>query len=164
MIGKPAQNIKKKLITFKIIAIILGIIAGLFIIELVLFIIPPKHQMDNPWYYMSGGGLSSSTDLPFERPPNLFWEGTSRGDMAFINEDDDPYAQYVTFRTDSEGFRNSSEIPTADLIAIGDSYTEAGNIPEDETYVSLLSQKLNISDFNHHHSPLFSTQKVLQYT
>jgi len=162
MANKMVSYSGKKLIAFKTIAIAIGLILGLLVIELVLFAIPPKHQMDNPWYYESGGGVSSSSDLlPFERPSNLMWEGLSRGDMAVLNDDDDPYAQYITFQTDSEGFRNSSEIPTADLIVIGDSFTEAGNIPEEDTYVSLLGKKLNLQTKNLGRSGYTTTSELI---
>lgn len=139
---------KKKNTRFKYLAIILGILIGSISLELILFIIPPKHQMDNPWYIEAGGGFSPATDLPFERPPYLKWKGISRGSTALSNKGDDPYARLITFQTDMEGFRNNLDIHTADLIVIGDSYTEAGNLPEKETFVSLLGRRLDIQTRN----------------
>ena len=104
--------------------------------------LPPIHQMDNPWYFGAGGGYKAGRDFPFERPPHLYWRGRSRGDMAFTNNDHDPYAEVVTFQTDQDGFRNDTCIDRADLIVIGDSFTEAGNLHTHETYPYLLGERL----------------------
>jgi hypothetical protein len=54
----------------------------------------------------------------------------------------------VTFVTDFEGFRNSTDLTQADLVFLGDSYTEAGNTPEDQTFVRLTAGALGCSARN----------------
>lgn len=143
---RPKAKKKKKArpILLKVLTISLASLFAWSTGEGLLFLLPPRNQMDNPWYLDVGGGTSASNELPFERPPHLEWTGRSRGDLAFLAGDEDPYARWITFKTDSEGFRNGRDMEKADLVFLGDSYTEAGNIPEEESYVSLLGQRLHL--------------------
>lgn len=133
---------------FRAAAIILSLLVVLAMGELLGWFLPVRHQMDNPWYFAAGGGISDSVELPFERPPHLKWEGMSRGDLALLNGDADPYARTITFETDSEGFRNSRDLAQADLVFIGDSFTEAGNVLETESFVALAGQRLGLTTRN----------------
>ena len=135
-------------IGFRLSALGLGTFVALSLLEALAYFLPVRSQMDNPWYFAAGGGVSESVELPFERPPHLRWEGLSRGDLALLNRDPDPYARIVTFQTDSQGFRNSEELPQADVVVIGDSFAEAGNVPEAETFTKLIGQKLSRSTRN----------------
>ncbi len=117
----------------------------LAMVEVVLFVIPVKHQMDNPWYLHVQDGLAQVDDLPFGRPAHLEWQGMSRGDLALLYGEEDPWQREVAFHTDMDGFRNHRDLPQADVVIIGDSFTEAGNTPEAETYGYLLGEKLGVS-------------------
>ena len=101
--------------------------------------------MDNHFYILAGGGARADHDLPFVRPAHLHWTGTSRGDLARMANEADPDARVVTFQTDALGFRNSVEAERADLVFIGDSFTEAGYLPESETFVSLVGHKVGLT-------------------
>ncbi|WP_437963547.1 GDSL-type esterase/lipase family protein [Sorangium sp. So ce260] len=114
-------------------------------LELSLFFLPVKHQMDNPWYVFAGGVNSTDDDLPYGRPAHVSWRGLSRGDLAIVNDEPDPYAGTVEFKTDMAGFRNHTDMTTAEMIAIGDSFTEAGNMPEEETYPVLAGRRLGVT-------------------
>jgi hypothetical protein len=138
----------RRAVGFRLAAVAMGLAVALSLCETIAFLWPVKHQMDNPWYLVAGGGTADSVDLPFERPPHLKWEGMSRGDLALLNGDDDPYARRVTFETDREGFRNSRDIERADLITIGDSFTEAGNVMEKESFTALVGEQLGLSARN----------------
>jgi hypothetical protein len=54
----------------------------------------------------------------------------------------------ITFETDHEGFRNSQEIRQADVITLGDSFAEAGNVPEEESFSKLIGEKLGLTSRN----------------
>jgi hypothetical protein len=142
----PAQL--RRAVGFRIGALWVGVVLGLLLAELAARFLPVRNQMDNPWYFTAGGGIKASDELPYERPAHLKWEGLSRGDLAQWNQEPDPYARTITFSTDWEGFRNGEDIRQADLISIGDSYTEAGNVPEDENFTTLLGRKLNLKSRN----------------
>ena len=108
----------------------------------------PAAEINNPWFISAGVGLKGSEDVPYERPPHIRWEGSSIGDLALSVRMPDPYARTVTFYTDAEGFRNTQEVDRADIVFIGDSFTEAGNVPEEETFVRLVEQKVGMSARN----------------
>jgi hypothetical protein len=139
---------RRRAIGFRVGAVWVGVILGLPLVELAARFLPVRNQMDNPWYLAAGGGVSESDELPFERPAHLKWTGSSRGDLALVNHDPDPYARTITFATDWEGFHNNEDISEAGLITIGDSYTEAGNVPEAESFTTLLGKKLNLKSRN----------------
>jgi hypothetical protein len=138
----------RRAIGFRVAAIVLAVLAVLVPYEIICFLMRPLHLMDNPWYPTTGDALEAHPDLPFVRPAHLRWEGISRGDLAILNGDADPYARQVTFQTDHEGFRNSSDLSRAELIFLGDSFTEAGNVPEEETFVRLVAGELQMTARN----------------
>lgn len=109
--------------------------------ELVCYLRPPVLLMDNPWYLTTREGVEADPELPFRRSAHLRWEGRSRGDLALFNHDRDPFARDVVFATDFEGFRNSRDIRKADLVFLGDSFTEAGNVFEKETFAYLAAER-----------------------
>ena len=137
---------KRRFIGFRLVAVALSFIFVLLSLEVVAWLLQVRAQMDNPWYLLPGlGGVSPAEGLPYGRPAHISWTGSSRGDLAMANKDEDPHARRVTFQTDQDGFRNSKDLTQADLIVIGDSFTEAGNLPETDTYPVLLGQKLGRS-------------------
>lgn len=133
---------------FRLGALWVGMLAGLSLTELSALLLPVKNQMDNPWYFCAGGGVAESEELPFGRPPHLKWEGLSRGDLAIMGGDEDPHARQITFETDWQGFRNGEDLEQADLIVIGDSFSEAGNLPEVESFCSLIGRELEVTSRN----------------
>ena len=138
---------KRRARGFRILAIWLGVLVAIIISESTALFLPLTDITDNPWYGAADGSdrmAKDTVELMFERPPHLKWHGLSRGDFAFPDDREDPYARMVTFQTDFEGFRNSIDRKKADLIFLGDSYTEAGNIPENETFVVLSARKLDL--------------------
>jgi hypothetical protein len=140
---------RRRPVGFRLVAVGMSLVLALLMAELVAWILPVRSHMDNPFYLVAKlGGLSQSDDLPYERPPHISWTGSSRGDLALANDDEDPHAQSVTFQTDGDGFRNSRDLSQADLITIGDSFTEAGNVPEESTFTSLLGKRLQLSARN----------------
>jgi hypothetical protein len=64
-------------------------------------------------------------ELVWKHRPGLVWHGRKT-----------PYCEPVDFRTDDNGFRNPRGISEADIVFIGDSVTEAGEVPEARTFVS----------------------------
>jgi hypothetical protein len=118
---------------------------AMVIAELTLFSLPARERMDNPWYLSTGHGTVLATELPYVRPPHLTWTGRSRGGLAVRNGDEDRYARNITFQTDADGFRNHEDATHADVVFLGDSYTEAGNVQEAETFAVLTGRDLGLS-------------------
>lgn len=73
------------------------------------------------------------------RKPFLHWEG-----RAFRDE----FAHHVTYRTDENGFRNAPGIKSAQVVFIGDSFVEAGNVPEQDTFVCKVGAALGVATVN----------------
>ncbi len=138
---------RRRPVAFRLLAVWLGVAFVLAAWEIGCAFVPANPLEANPWYIQNSSGFASSDELPYERPPHLKWTGLSRGDTMVGNEVD-PHARTITFQTDFEGFRNSTDIREADVIFIGDSYTEAGNLPIEETYPRLVETALGVSTRN----------------
>ena len=140
-IATPAD--RRRSVAFRLAAVWFGVIAILIPWELGCVLVPAHPLQGNPWYIQNASGFETSDDLPFERPANLKWTGLSRGDTMVGNEVD-PHARTITFQTDFEGFRNATDIRNAAVIFVGDSYTEAGNVPIAETFPRLVENRLGV--------------------
>lgn len=123
----------------------IGVALGVVAIEAVAWLWPPGPPPDNPFYLSTGTGVDGGVDLPFERPAHLDWTGSSRGDLAVLADTDDPWAREVTFHTDHQGFRNDTDEDRARIVFLGDSHTEAGNVPVEETFVHRVGEALGRS-------------------
>jgi hypothetical protein len=125
---------KRRIRLFRVLALWLGTGLAVGASETIASHVRPR---ENPFYTFNEGGVAGGADTPPElryvRPPLLRWEGRSRGDIPEWLPD--PHARHLVFETDWQGFRNPSEIRNADLVFIGDSFTEAGNVGEEETFV-----------------------------
>lgn len=132
---------KRRQIGFRLLAVFLGTVLPLFVWEAFAYVLPVRHPMDNPWYCATD--LQADGDVPYTRPTHFSWRGVSRGDIAFRLDVNDPYAKPVTFQTDHEGFRNSRDLQQAEVVFLGDSFTEAGYLAEDETFVQRVGRELN---------------------
>ncbi len=130
----------RKQVAFRTAAVWLGTLGAWIAWETIVWLLPPRHPMDNPFYTRSLG--RAGDELPFERPPHLHWEGWSRGDLRMDKQDPDPSSQRVTFVTDLQGFRNSEDRTQADLVFLGDSFTEAGSVAEEDTFVRQTAESL----------------------
>lgn len=76
-------------------------------------------------------------ELVFKHKPGITWHGRKT-----------PECQLIDFRTDENGFRNPPGIRQADVVFIGDSVTEAGEVTEDVTFVRRTGQMLGKNAVN----------------
>jgi hypothetical protein len=105
-----------------------AVVFALVLVDLAYTIAQPRFHAPN--YWLEGGGIEraySTTDpeLGFVRKPNISWHRSAPegGRPAF-------------YRTDANGFRNPPGITRSDVAFIGDSFTEAAWIPEEQTFVA----------------------------
>lgn len=138
----PAAS--RQLRTFRVFAACGGALLVLAVAEAVALLWPAQHLMDNPWYVSTQRAIEADRKLRFSRPPGIAWTGQSRGDLAMLAGIPDSDARLVTFGTDYQGFRNESDLRSADVVFIGDSFTEAGNVPERETFVRRLADARDV--------------------
>ena len=80
---------------------------------------------------------TTDSELGFVRKPGVSW----RRYVSSVNKT-------IDYRTDENGFRNSSHTQRADIVFIGDSYTEAATVAEEETFVQRLGQLKGLSVVN----------------
>lgn len=136
-------------LAFKVAITTASVFLLLFAAELFLYLRASEQTVDNPTFVWSGNQVSTGhPNLPYRRKANLEWTGLSEGDLALLNGDRDPYAREVHYKTDKDGFRNHRQIDRADIVVLGDSYTEAGNVAEEEGYVFKLGQKTGLQTKN----------------
>lgn len=86
------------------------------------------------WYHsMSFARAENSPDpeLIWKRRPGLSWRGRKT-----------PFCDEIVYRTDEHGFRNPPGIVRADIVFLGDSVTEAGELDEDSTFVRTTAASL----------------------
>lgn len=76
-------------------------------------------------------------ELGFVRRPFVSWKG-------YIPDVD----RIVEYRTDENGFRNAPGQRQADIVFIGDSYTEAATVAEQDTFVQRVAQETGLSVVN----------------
>ncbi|MEJ7637563.1 MAG: hypothetical protein WKF75_06115 [Singulisphaera sp.] len=78
------------------------------------------------WYYSRCFARSRNMpdpELIWKRTPGLIWRGRKT-----------PHCDEVVYRTDENGFRNPA-VRRADIVVLGDSVTEAGEVEEISTFV-----------------------------
>lgn len=135
---------RRRLFVFRSVAIWLGVVSSLALWDVGCLLWPAGAMTENPWYVFTGQATVELPGLPFGRPAYINWHGKSRGDIAILGGYVDPYARWLSFHTDFEGFRNGRDIHKADVVFLGDSFTEAGNVPEEETFPQRVAAGLDI--------------------
>jgi hypothetical protein len=95
-----------------------------------------------PDFWLDQGHISrrysaADNELGFVRKPRVSW----RGYVPDVN-------RIVEYRTDENGFRNSPGQRQADIVFIGDSYTEAASVAEEDTFVRRVAQSTGLNAVN----------------
>ncbi len=85
----------------------------------------PNHWLDRA--HIPRETSDADPELGFVRKPHLFWTGELDG-------------KSIVYRTDQNGFRNASGITQADIAVIGDSFTEASHVSEEESFVQRIAR------------------------
>ncbi len=76
-------------------------------------------------------------ELGFVRKPFMVWEGRLS-----------PDAKHVKYRTDEDGFRNAPGVKQADVVFIGDSFTEGASVNEESTFVQRVGAAAGVTTVN----------------
>ena len=93
-------------------------------------------------YWLDQAHISRRYSLPdrelgFVRRPGIAWQGRLPGND-----------QLIYYRTDEHGFRNRTGLGHAKLVFIGDSYTEAAQVAEPDTFVQRVAVASGLSAVN----------------
>ena len=78
----------------------------------------------------------------FKRPANTSWNGQvirSQMDVLGIDSSDYQDEATVALNYDSDGFRNPSALDDWEIVVVGDSFTELGNLSDDQLFTSILA-------------------------
>ena len=92
------------------------------------------------WYHSQSFARGENTpdpELIWKRRPGLSWRGRKT-----------PFCDEVAYRTDENGFRNPPGVGRADIVFLGDSVTEAGELDEDSTFVRKTATALGLEAVN----------------
>ena len=80
---------------------------------------------------------TGDAELGFVRKPHVRWRGYAPD-----------VGRLVEYRTDEQGFRNPPGISRADIVFIGDSFTEAASIDEPKTFVQRVAAETGMTAVN----------------
>lgn len=87
-------------------------------------------------------------ELVHLRQPGLKIQGETTGDLVYWLQIENGQTYPIDARYDQNGFRNEREINQADIAVIGDSFVEAGLVPSEQLFTTLLAQHLNVEVAN----------------
>jgi hypothetical protein len=79
----------------------------------------------------------ADAELGFVRKPLIKWRGHVSG-----------IEQLADYRTDEQGFRNPPGVRRADIVFIGDSFTEAASVEESETFAQRIAAETGVTVVN----------------
>lgn len=87
--------------------------------------------------FIPEGYSAADNELGFVRKPSASWRGYIPGANRIVD-----------YRTDENGFRNDFGVRRADIVFIGDSFTEAATVTQDETFVRRVAAASKLSAVN----------------
>jgi len=83
-------------------------------------------------------------ELSFRRVPAIHWTGRPYSDIEEGTGLPRSLKRSLTFTYDRWGYRNSIEMPQADIVFVGDSFVEGWYVSDDETTAAVLGHRLRI--------------------
>ena len=125
VLATPARL--RRTVALRLTAVMLVVVPSVFVFDLVYTLSRPAFRQ--PDYWLDAGDINrahstADPELGFVRRPGVSWS-------RYVSE----RGQSVSYRTDENGFRNAPGTKAADVVFVGDSFTEASWISEDATFV-----------------------------
>ena len=145
-----ARSAGKRKRAFQVFAALLWMFLALSVADLILY------QMTAPYTTPAGWRVSDPT-LRFRYKPYVQWEGWFLGDQTHW---DGREKRFVQYKMDRNGFRNATDLQSAEIVCVGDSFTVAGSTG-DSAYPSILSRLTGYSVANLGRGS-YSTQQELE--
>lgn len=104
------------------------------------------------WWHRTWLERAIASNLPDEElihihPPHLEVDTEVHGNLASLGIPDPPLHR-VRVRYDHNGFRNATDLESADIVVIGDSFVEGALVPYDEIMTSRLAEDLGVTVAN----------------
>ena len=141
-IGVHASTSKyRRQVVLRLVSVLVSVIVTVLAVDVVYALIVRGALYPNFWLdqaHVPRTHNVADDELGFVRKPGVSWRG-------YIKEAN----RLVDYRTDQNGFRNSpSEHLVADVVFIGDSYTEASQVNEGDTFVRRVADATGLSVVN----------------
>jgi hypothetical protein len=138
VLATPARL--RRPVALRLTAVMLVVVPSVFVFDLVYTLTRPAFRQ--PDYWLDGGHISraystADPELGFVRRPGTSWR-------RYVDERE----RSVSYRTDENGFRNAPGTKAADVVFIGDSFTEASWMPEEATFVGRVGAETGLRVVN----------------
>ena len=131
----------RRRVALRLLSVSVSVIFTVLVVDVAYALIVKGAARSNFWFDQANIPRTDNApddELGFVRKPNASWRG-------YIKEVD----RFVDYRTDQNGFRNSStEQAVADVVFIGDSFTEAAQVSDDDTFVRRVGAATGLSVVN----------------
>jgi hypothetical protein len=131
---------QRRLLALRLTALWLSIVGVALVMDIVYALFVVGAWKGDYWLdqaHITRRYSAPDAELGFVRKPNITWRGRLPGDE-----------RQVDYRTDERGFRNPPGLTRADLVFIGDSFTEAAQVAEDDTFARRLATTLRLGTVN----------------
>lgn len=125
-------------LTLRLLAVLVVVSLGLPVCDIAATVCAVR--LGHIWYHGLCFARSQNRpdpELIWQRKPNLSWRGRKT-----------PDCDEVVYRSDENGFRNPRGIRRAEIVVVGDSVTEAGEVAEESTFVHKLGVALGLVAVN----------------
>ena len=101
---------------------------------------------NNTWRQLAQGINRRDEELITIHQPHSRFKGTVPGNLNWLGLPPRTYSVDVVY--DRHGFRNDVDLASADIVAIGDSFVEAAELPRAATLVAVLERRLGVTVAN----------------
>ena len=150
--GKKESHSDRTSVFQGLLLILFGLVVSAGLVE-GFFQLFPKLFPYSAYKYLPNNGLCYFRDsnqrdvyddeIGYLRRPYVRWSWQRKNDLVGLNRVPPIYVSsdlpVIEFRTDGDGFRNSQDFEHADVIALGDSFTEAPQVQAEEAWPSVVS-------------------------
>ena len=131
----------RRRVALRLISVSVSVLFTVLVVDVAYALILRGAASPNFWFdqaHIPRTDNAADDELGFVRKPGVSWRG-------YIKDVD----RFVDYRTDQNGFRNSpSEHAAADVVFIGDSFTEATQVSDDDTFVRRVGSATGLSVVN----------------
>lgn len=127
-------------LALRLASVSISLMFALFLCDAVYALVVNGAWRSNFWLdqsHISRRYSMADDELGFVRKPGVSW----RGFVPDVN-------RIVDYRTDVNGFRNPDEVRRADVVFIGDSYTESATVENNDTFVRRVGAASGLSVIN----------------
>jgi hypothetical protein len=124
VLASPAKH--RRPLLMRLVSIFISVVGVVFLCDVVYVFIVLGASRPNFWLdqaHIPRMYSAADAELGFVRKPGVFWHG-------YIPE----LNRTVEYRTDENGFRNPPNLKRADIVFIGDSFTEAGQVSDEQSF------------------------------